>query len=251
MTFEQTKSKANINVVRNPEFNSIIVKIMETNGVPPNVVQILKSLQCGLQKYGSLTVGQDRMLTRFETEYSEILMSQKINESFEWEKNWNEDKQRLFKIAIAYYTTTGYFQQAVLDARDTNYIPSERLFVKITENKYAAKVIALANTPALFEVGDNIFTYYRNNSYCPRTIGIIGIVLNTEKNFAAKAGGRLYEISPIVIKPLKDATLWNTEQANKLINTKMIVAEMDLKRLSNRYEKILNSNNDQEIVNEL
>ena len=79
-----------------------------------------------------------------------------------WVKQWDDEKRKVWNIAIDYYEKNRpYFANEVAkrkDARreDREYIPPQRTFKKIVENKYVQKVInELEKNPA-FEPGSMV-----------------------------------------------------------------------------------------------
>ena len=76
----------------------------------------------------------------------------------QWVKQWDDEKRKVWNIALDYYQRERiYFQSEVLKRKDNpEYIPPQRTFKKITENKYAQKIInELAKKPA-FDVGSMV-----------------------------------------------------------------------------------------------
>ena len=76
----------------------------------------------------------------------------------QWVKQWDDEKRKVWNIALDYYQRGRvYFQSEVLKRKDNpEYIPPQRTFKKITENKYAQKIInELAKKPA-FDPGSMV-----------------------------------------------------------------------------------------------
>ena len=76
----------------------------------------------------------------------------------QWVKQWDDEKRKVWNIALDYYQRERiYFQSEVLKRKDNpEYIPPQRTFKKITENKYAQKIInELAKKPA-FDPGSMV-----------------------------------------------------------------------------------------------
>ena len=77
----------------------------------------------------------------------------------QWAKQWDEDKRRLWNIAMDYYEQNRpYFSNEVdkhKEARreEREYIPPQRTFKKITENKYVQKIVNELNKQPAFSAG--------------------------------------------------------------------------------------------------
>ena len=80
----------------------------------------------------------------------------------QWVKQWDDEKRKVWNIAIDYYEKNRpYFANEVAkrkDARreDREYIPPQRTFKKIVENKYVQKVINELDKKPAFDVGSMV-----------------------------------------------------------------------------------------------
>ena len=109
------------------------------------------SLKEWFDKKGRLSQGQWSAFQRMEAGYKPEVLAQRQA----WYDQWTEEKAKHLKIAARYYQANPpYF--ADLAARvleDSEYIPSEKAYRKMVENKYVQKVITTINTPPQFPVG--------------------------------------------------------------------------------------------------
>ena len=77
----------------------------------------------------------------------------------QWVKQWDDEKRKLWNIAIDYYEKNQpYFSSEVSKRRDARreereYIPPQRTFKKVVENKYVQKVINELDKKPAFDVG--------------------------------------------------------------------------------------------------
>ena len=80
----------------------------------------------------------------------------------QWVKQWDDEKRKVWNIAIDYYEKNRpYFSNEVAkrkDARreDREYIPPQRTFKKVIENKYVQKVINELDKKPAFEPGSMV-----------------------------------------------------------------------------------------------
>ena len=116
-------------------------------------VDFLKSLRGQALGGKALSKRQMEILAEVEARHSDEAQAARDN----WASSWasNEDAQRRFKIALDYYATTGYFSGVIREFRaNPDFVPNERLFRKITENKFATKVIESTLAEARWKLGD-------------------------------------------------------------------------------------------------
>ena len=76
----------------------------------------------------------------------------------QWIKQWDEEKRKVWDIALDYYQRERiYFQAEVYKRKDNpEYIPPQRTFKKITENKYAQKIINELTKKPAFDPGSMV-----------------------------------------------------------------------------------------------
>ena len=80
----------------------------------------------------------------------------------QWVKQWDDEKRKVWNIAIDYYEKNRpYFSNEVAkrkDARreDREYIPPQRTFKKVVENKYVQKIINELDKKPAFDVGSMV-----------------------------------------------------------------------------------------------
>ena len=76
----------------------------------------------------------------------------------QWIKQWDEEKRKVWNIALDYYQRERvYFQAEVYKRKDNpEYIPPQRTFKKITENKYAQKIINELTKKPAFDPGSMV-----------------------------------------------------------------------------------------------
>ena len=113
--------------------------------------QFIESLQEQFYKRGSLSARQVEILERIEV--------QKLSESAQnakktWDDNYGDEKRRIALICAQYYFHTGYFSKLADSVmHDPGYIPTEKAWKKMCENKYAKKIIAEHDAVAKYLIG--------------------------------------------------------------------------------------------------
>ena len=112
--------------------------------------EFLGSIEDYFNKKGRVSPAQDQVIKRMLDKYSDDNMK-KLDD---WKKSWTPEKQRIFDICVRYYKQAGYFSH-VIDkvAKNSDYIPNEKTFVKMCENKYAKKVLAVCDSKPVWPIG--------------------------------------------------------------------------------------------------
>lgn len=171
----------------------------------------LTSIKAGFDKYKSLTEGQNNTFVAIEKRYSPEVMAARNA----WISNWNEEKAKAWAAMVEYYGKTQYYRGAVDKAKaDKNYIPSEKEYNDLCNNKYSIRYLKNINIPAKFKVGA-LVVYKRFGSYRLATVVEIGNVADWTK------GSRQYHIivigeAEIDIVPEKQLLYYREGMLNKL-----------------------------------
>ena len=111
----------------------------------------LESFQEQFNKRGELSPRQLEVLERIE---KQKLSEEARQADSTWKSSYGAEKRRIARICAEYYKSAGYFTnlaESILEVPD--YIPSEKAWRKMCENKYSKKVIAIHDAPAKYEVG--------------------------------------------------------------------------------------------------
>ena len=103
---------------------------------------------------GSLSPRQIEILERIESNHSE----EAVNRASAWAANYTAEKRERAKICAAYYKANppyyGDLATSLLENED--FVPTEKQYASITENKYAAKVLAAHYAEPLFSQGAKV-----------------------------------------------------------------------------------------------
>ena len=108
------------------------------------------SLFTQFEKSGTLTGKQIECIENMEQRYSpEAILLRET-----WATSYKAEHRATALIAANYYITTNYFRDLALKiGTDENFVPTQRQFSAMTENKYAKKAIAVATTPPAYPKG--------------------------------------------------------------------------------------------------
>jgi len=126
------------NVVRDENLLKRLQVVLEKL-VDTNSKTFVESLIEFCKRSGGLTYNQINAFEKIESHFSpeaEIKAS-------EWIKNYNDEKRTVLQMCAKYYSTTKYQFDGIISKilTDPNFIPTEDQFKRITNNKYAQKVI--------------------------------------------------------------------------------------------------------------
>ncbi len=187
---------------------SVTSKIQRLNNMHESLSQwernFIASVDQGYKKYGSLTDGQFNMLQKLNDRYN----AENIQKREEWRKNFTPDMRERMNIMAHYYTSNPpYFRDmAMLVLEDPDFIPTERAYRAMCENKYAQKVIKTSRDPVRFPIGSMAMLREGNGvrravpSQCVKFIGHPVVILDHPGHVTNAASGA----RPVLILPVGD-----------------------------------------------
>lgn len=109
-----------------------------------------ESLAEAYEKYNGLTSRQAEVFKKIATKYS----PDNIAARSRWVEEFDSEKRAILKKVAEYYSDMPYFRDAVHKIlSDEDYVPTEVLWSKMVENKYAQKMLAADAAEAKFEEG--------------------------------------------------------------------------------------------------
>ena len=106
------------------------------------------------KKWGRLTAKQHGLYQNIESR----LDPANIAAREAWNSSWDEEKRAALLFAARYYKANPPYFSGCLDRilNDSNYIPTEKLYRKMVENKYVQRARANAESGALYEAGSMV-----------------------------------------------------------------------------------------------
>ena len=170
----------------------------------------LESLKEQMETRNSLSPRQQEILQQIEGRFSD----EALKARGAWLKDWDEDKEEKFHIALAYYMRTGYYSNithkyltSTGERIDGN--PSQKEYQKLVLNKYAAGVIRNIQSTPIFPVGTS--AVFRSNPGATVNRGKACIILKhgDASNITTHAKGA----KPIQVLPIGSAKpVWTEER---------------------------------------
>lgn len=164
-----------------------------------NTRSFLQSILSFYEHNNKLTDRQEESLKRIESRHS----PESIKAHEEWVANYSDEHRNVAKICAEYYHNQGHYffdiSHRVLNEAD--FIPTEKQYRAMCENKYATKIVASTLADPKYPVG----TFVQHRASCPHHVrvalygGKAGMILATDTGpvESAAKGAKRYKILPI------------------------------------------------------
>ena len=143
---------------------------------------------------GSLSPRQIQILEKIEDNHSEEVIARRAS----FADNYTPEMAERMRVAANYYAANppyyGELAHSVLTNED--FVPTEKQYKAMTENKFAAKVLAAHFAPPAFPIGSKV----EARSSCPRpNHKLKGFVMKTDAKpiTSAARGTKVYMVLPI------------------------------------------------------
>lgn len=152
--------------------------------------EFITSLQSTWTRFANMSANQFKYFEVVESRYNPAVIAQTQADRAEWAKSWDAWKAKQFEICSKYYSQTPYFQDlAKKGLEDKNFIPTEKQFRAMCENKYAKRLVEnMTNNE--FDVGNVVQMRRRGDEI----VGTVVKVLDTINRMSANIGGRQYRV---------------------------------------------------------
>jgi hypothetical protein len=158
----------------------------------------LSSLLDNAKKWGRLTAKQHEIFQRVEkkTDPSHV---KAVND---WRSNYTKEMQEKAVFAANYYKANPpYFGDAANRILcDSEYIPSEKLYRKMVENRYVQRAMENAQAAPLYAVGSlaQVREGLNVRGHASRHLGKMVVIINvSDNNLSATKGARKYTVLPV------------------------------------------------------
>ena len=168
--------------------------LLESSEVPQNTKDFLQSLSGAYEKYEGLTTKQFEAFEKVETRFS----AEKIAERKAWSGEYTPERRVTAKICAEYYLANppyfGDLAKRIVD--DTDFVPTERQWRALCENKYAKKVLTAATSEPKFANG--VMVKGRANATSSiRDKLLLVIEANAGPVKSAAKGSKVYRVLPV------------------------------------------------------
>ena len=192
---------ASINAEQESRLDSLISRANEAkdNWAADFVTSLKGQLSMGRE----LSPRQTEILEKVEARHSDEAIAKRDS----WASNFTSEMREKMKIAASYYLQhPPYFRDMATQAiNDDSFVPSEKSYRKMVENKFAAKVIENTLAEPKFNAGSHVMlrstahtsvTFYRDSRGTISRKGKLGMVLKADaKPVSSSArGSKVYSV---------------------------------------------------------
>ena len=161
--------------------------------------QFVMSVKTQLLGGRQLSDRQTDILHKIEAKYSDDEMAKRQT----WATDWDDEKAENYRIALSYYRQTGYFNRQVNTAsQDPDFVPTREEYRKVTENKFARKVLAGWHAEPKFAAGSMVAlaagAHWTETQKCPNRHKLCMVVAtNAASPTSAARGCKIYKVLPV------------------------------------------------------
>jgi hypothetical protein len=173
-------------------------RISQMENLTPWERNFINSISEGYKKYNSLTEGQHGTLQKISARYN----PENLRQRAAWRESFSDDMREKMQIMARYYKSNPpyYGDLATRVLEDSEYIPSEKAYRSMCENKYAQRVINTALSEPEYPAGTMVMV--RNSRSIAGTVaklkGQIVVVLDHPETVQnAARGARPVRVLPI------------------------------------------------------
>ena len=192
--------------IKNDNFISRIAKLADSPHLSAWEQGFMGSLKSTLDKWGSLTAKQHSVLQSIESKNDPLQVS--IREA--WSANFSDEMREKLKIAARYYRQNPpYFAEAADRVlADDEYVPSQKLYIKMVENKYVNRVIANIESEPAYPAGSMACIRATASGTLGRLKNKLVMVVEYPDKLPRAAKGA----KPVVILPVGSTEMIETEE---------------------------------------
>jgi hypothetical protein len=167
-----------------------ILALKKNSNISPNVFSFISSLAAGFKKYGGVTRKQYEAFCEIEESYLH-------NESrpSDWALQYNDKHREIAHICALYYCDNPpyYGDLSYRLLYDNNFIPTEKQYRALTENKYSLKV-----AESKYKVNDYVSLRKNNPTRIRESTNLFVVVqVAPEPVTTAAKGTKKYKILPL------------------------------------------------------
>ena len=154
-------------------------------------VTFITSLKGQLSMGRDLSPRQTEILKKVETRHSDEAIAKRDS----WASNFSSEMREKMKIAASYYLQNPpYFRDMATQAiNDDSFVPSEKAYRKMVENKYATKVIENTLAEPKFNTGSHVML---------RSTAHISVAVSRDERGTTSRKGKLGMVLKADAKPV-------------------------------------------------
>lgn len=194
--YKQQKSRATFahKQVVDETINPRLRMLLENKEVPENTVAFLQSLLGANEKYNGLTERQYEAMQKVEHRFT----AENIAKRNSWASEYDDKKRKIAKVCAQYYLENPpyYRDLAIRIVGEEDFVPTERQYRALCENKYTTKVLAATYDEPLFPVGAMV----QGRACAARQLQnrlMVIIETNAAPVTIAARGSKVYRVLPV------------------------------------------------------
>ena len=144
-----------------------------------------------------LTENQERALKRISKAWTTERVDKLVAEREDWEASWNEYMKARYATMVEYYSVNGYYSRLVRAfQKNPEMIPIKEDYDKLTDNKYAVKILAGIESTPLYSPGSMVSFRSTCKGYLKHKFGPakMALVIKTDARSPVSAckGNKIY-----------------------------------------------------------
>ncbi len=179
------------------DLDVILQRIQQTAGNGWDY-EFVGSIQSQLRGGRTLSDRQTEILAGIEEKYGDDQMAEREA----WIAAWDAEKAERYRIVMIYYGRGGYYGRQVQAFRaNPEIVPSMDDYNRVTDNKFAKKVLAGWFSAPKFPVGSMVAmgagAHYTARASCGSTGFGVVVGVNVEVPTSAAKGCKVYKILPV------------------------------------------------------
>lgn len=192
--YRMYRQRASVEKVTGNNIPARLSALTENPDVPQNTKDFLQSLTGAYEKYDGLTTRQYEAMEKVEKRFS----VEKIAERKAWAGEYTDERRKIAKICAEYYLANPPYFRDLADKilNDTDFVPTERQYRALCENKFAKKVLTATTAEAKFAKG----TMVMGRSTASRAIRnkhVVIIDVDAAPVKSAAKGTKVYRVLPV------------------------------------------------------
>lgn len=181
-----------------PEIEASMKYLSSLENLTPWENNFISSIEEGYKKYNSLTEGQFNTFQKISARYN----PENIKKRDDWNNSFTSEMREKLEIMARYYKANPpyYSDLAERILSDSNYIPTEKAYRSMCENKYAQRVINTSKTEPEYSAGSMAMVRDNRNigSTIARYRGKMVVVLDHPETVTnAARGARPVRVLPV------------------------------------------------------
>ena len=155
------------------------------------------SLRTQVASGRTLSEKQIEILEKIESKYTD----EAISKASAWASAWGETEKGEWAVLMRYYASTGYYRNLVLSWQlDQDAVPSLRDYTRITENKFARKILDGWRAEPKYAAGSMVLlrtsAKFAHRKAVAKGVGVV-IKTNADEPKSACRGNKIYEVLPV------------------------------------------------------